>query len=145
LISTRVSLDDELAKINPVRKESLDALDFFRREQHTFPLEQRLITQRILIDRMEYRAVQNKLLSLLRDTDFERDRYDDYVKDRWRLLQQYNLLMVEYIDKCDALISLGNVTMKRTQEQAVLRSILATGLAILMIAGLLLSEWFSNK
>ncbi len=137
LIADRSSLDDELAKINPVRKESLDALEFFRREQHTFPPEQRVITQRILIDRMEYRAVQNKLLALIRDVDFEEENPKQFAKERWKLLQQYNLLMVEYIDKCDALLSLSRVQSKRVHDKALATSLGATVVSVILMASVL--------
>lgn len=134
LSTDKTALEDEVGKINPVRKESLDALDFFRREQHTFPPEQRALTSKILIDRMEYRNIQNKLLTLIRDKEFYDANGEAYKRERWKLLQQYNLLMVEYIDKCDALISLSNIATHKAQERAKSYCIVTAGLSVLLVA-----------
>lgn len=135
-------LEDELVKITPVRKESLDALEFFRKEQHTFPENQRAITSRILVDRMEYRAIQTKLVNLIRNVDFAEKRPAEFSKIRWSLLQQYNLLMVEYLDKCDALITLSNQETVRIQQRVRSYSIATAGVSILLVAGMIAGRWF---
>lgn len=145
LSTDSVALEDEINKINPVRKESLDALDFFRKEQHTFSPEQRVITSRILIERMEYRSIQNKLLTHIRDSEYHERDPKGYVAVRWKLLQQYNLLMVEYIDKCDALISLANISVKRAQDRALAMSLLSTGASILMVTAVMIYSWWRRK
>lgn len=145
LSNDTVSLEDEVNKINPVRKESLDALDFFRKEQHTFEPEQRVITARILVERMEYRNIQNKLLTHIRNSEYQARDPRAYVAERWKLLQQYNLLMVEYIDKCDALITLSNISVKRAQDKALAMSLLSTGMSLLLVMTIMVVSWWRRK
>lgn len=143
LTSDKASIDDELAKITPIRKESIEALEYFRKNQHTFPVNQRAITERILVDRMEYRAVQVKLIALIKDTDKETEDPRGYAKERWKQLQQYNLLMVEYLDKCDALISLSNADIELAKRRSVAATLACLGISILFT--LYMTSRMANK
>ena len=134
-------LEEQLHRIDPVRKESLDALEYFRINKHKFDYDQRVIVENILTERLKYRDVQAGVLKTIRDKACWREDFEGCREKLWSQMIEYDLHMVSYIDKCDSLIRMAEVAADR----AVLRTTAAIqftgGASILMIMAVIFGRW----
>lgn len=134
-------LEQQVHRIDPVRKESLDALEYFRINKHTFNFDQRVIVENILTERIKYRDVQAGVLTLIRDKKCWRERREECAEQLWSKLIEYDLHMVAYLDKCDSLIRMSNVAAERATERTTAAIQFTGGSSILLIMSIIVGRW----
>lgn len=134
-------LEDQLHRIDPVRKESLDALEYFRINKHNFDYDQRVIVENILTERLKYRDVQSGVLTLIRDKACWRNNRELCAEKLWSKLIEYDLHMVSYIDKCDSLIRMADVAAARAVERTTQAIQFTGGASILLIVSIIVGRW----
>lgn len=134
-------LEQQVHRIDPVRKESLDALEYFRINKHKFDFDQRVIVENILSERLKYRDVQAGVLTLIRDKKCWRERRNECSDQLWSKLIEYDLHMVAYLDKCDSLIRMSNVAAERATERTTAAIQFTGGASILLIMSIIVGRW----
>ena len=134
-------LEQQVHRIDPVRKESLDALEYFRINKHKFDFDQRVIVENILTERIKYRDVQAGVLTLIRDKKCWRERRAECAEQLWSKLIEYDLHMVAYLDKCDSLIRMSNVAAERATERTTAAIQFTGGASILLIMSIIIGRW----
>jgi hypothetical protein len=134
-------LEDQINKINPVRKESLDALEYFRIHKHKFDDDQRIIVENILNERLKYRDVQAGVLTLIRDKACWRNNRELCAEKLWSKMIEYDLHMVAYIDKCDSLIRMSDVAADRAVHRTIAAVQFTGGASVILIMALIVGRW----
>ena len=134
------ALEQQIHRIDPVRKESLEALEYFRINKHKFDNDQRVIVENILQERLKYRDVQAGVLTLIRDTKCWKNRDRECSEALWSKLIEYDLHMVAYLDKCDSLIRMSNVAADRATERTISAIQVTGGSAVLLIMAIILGH-----
>lgn len=134
-------LEEQLHRIDPVRKESLDALEYFRINKHNFDYDQRVIVENILTERLKYRDVQAGVLKTIRDKQCWRDNFELCREKLWSQMIEYDLHMVAYIDKCDSLIRMADVAAARAVERTTAAIQFTGGTSVLLIMAIIVGRW----
>lgn len=134
-------MEDQIHRVDPVRKESLDALEYFRINKHTFNYDQRVIVDNILVERMKYRDVQAGVLTLIRDKECWRNDRDLCAEKLWSKMIEYDLHMVAYIDKCDSLIRMADVAADRAVHRTKAAIQFTGGASMLLIMAIIFSRY----
>lgn len=134
-------LEDQLHRIDPVRKESLDALEYFRINKHNFDYDQRVIVENILIERLKYRDVQAGVLKIIRDKQCWREDFELCREKLWSQMIEYDLHMVAYIDKCDSLIIMAEVAANKAVQRTTAAIQFTGGASVLLIMALIFGRW----
>lgn len=134
-------LEDQLHRIDPVRKESLDALEYFRINKHNFDYDQRVIVENILVERLKYRDVQAVVLKIIRDKACWREDFELCREKLWSQMIEYDLHMVAYIDKCDSLIRMAEVAAKRAVERTTAAIQFTGGASVLLIMAIIFGRY----
>lgn len=135
------ALEQQVHRIDPVRKESLDALEYFRIHKHEFNPDQRVIVENILNERLKYRDVQAEVLTLIRNKKCWRERDRECAEQLWSKLIEYDLHMVAYLDKCDSLIRMSNVAAERATEKTIAAIQATGGASVLLVMALIIGRW----
>lgn len=130
-------LEEQLHRIDPVRKESLDALEYFRINKHNFDYDQRVIVENILTERLKYRDVQAGILKIIRDKQCWREDFALCKEKLWSQMIEYDLHMVTYIDKCDSLIRMADVAAARAGARTIAAIQFTGGASVLLIMALI--------
>ena len=134
-------LEEQLHRIDPVRKESLDALEYFRINKHKFDHDQRVIVENILTERLKYRDVQAGVLTLIRDKACWRNDFEGCREKLWSKMIEYDLHMVAYIDKCDSLIRMSEVSAARAVERTTAAIQFTGGASVLLIMAIIFGRY----
>lgn len=134
-------LEDQIHRIDPVRKESLDALEYFRIHKHLFDHDQRVIVENILTERLKYRDVQAGVLTIIRDKECWRNDRELCAEKLWSKMVEYDLHMVAYIDKCDSLIRMADVAASRAVERTTAAIQFTGGASVLLIMSIIVGRW----
>jgi len=134
-------LEEQLHRIDPVRKESLDALEYFRINKHNFDHDQRVIVENILTERLKYRDVQAGVLTLIRDKACWRNNRELCAEKLWSKMIEYDLHMVAYIDKCDSLIRMSDVAADRAVHRTIAAVQFTGGASVILIMALIVGRW----
>jgi len=134
-------LEEQLHRIDPVRKESLDALEYFRINKHNFDHDQRVIVENILTERLKYRDVQAGVLTLIRDKACWRNNRELCAEKLWSKMIEYDLHMVSYIDKCDSLIRMSDVAADLAVHRTTAAIQFTGGASVILIMAIIIGRW----
>jgi hypothetical protein len=134
-------LEQQVHRIDPVRKESLDALEYFRINKHDFDFDQRVIVENILTERLKYRDVQAEVLTLIRNKECWRKDRELCAEKLWSKMIEYDLHMVAYIDKCDSLVRMSNVAADKAVRRTTAAIQFTGGASVILIMAIIIGRW----
>lgn len=125
--------DLHLHRIDSVRAESLAALEYMRTNKSRLQQDQQIVIDQIFAERMKYRTIQTGVIDAIRHRS---DQHDMWVK-----LQNYDLYMTQYVDRCDVLITFSNNNIVSLHTQVISQSITVTAISVITITSLIVLRW----